>query len=383
MRVQESQSRSGRSDTAFTPVVPQFVGRCDEWLRNRAGILFAAIVGVVAVWHSGFATDWDFFGFIRGGVADSNAYWKSSLITHLLVDRANLANTQQWINAMILIQVGLLALIIWSIILQPGNVDRRLLFVLIAISPLLTLLLLRQGAYDVLTISGGILVGLWARPWLVIIGAFAMILGNFEQSIIALSCLFVASLSGAIRPRPRSVLMLTLATAAGGLVLLRLAYGEFIQLAQGSRLQWQGDVATPSVLLHVPLYPFILYSTLGVIWLLVPSLLKMGISRADRIWLSVGVFGIPMFFTVINIDGTRIFGCLAAASLTAVLAAASSLETESEHQDSRSLAFRKPLIGLVLIVSIVVPGIDVSAVDINQPFLLLYGWLVGEPVSLS
>lgn len=92
-------------------------------------------------------------------------------------------------------------------ILRRPTPRRRLAVVLLACSPLPTVMLFGIGRYDIFLITGSALVALGHRWWLVFLGALIACSGNPEQSVVAALCLLLVSLAPRFRDKRRDALI--------------------------------------------------------------------------------------------------------------------------------------------------------------------------------
>lgn len=364
--------------------VPAFLATTDRLLREQTFWLFMFIMLAIAVWRTGFTGDGNFYDFVAQGISGGSDSWRTSFVTTLLIDILGIGSSHGWTLALVALQIPLLLMVGFSVWTFRFNTDVRLLIALLLVSPASLMLLQRQGHYDVMTILGGVLVGLWARQWTVGLGVFAMLLGNMEQTLIALGCLAIAATSRVLLPRSPVILAWLVAATGAGLLASLLAYGNLAQSGEGSRVAWQLDVAQRSLLLHVPLVPLLIFSSLGLLWLLLPWFLEIAPTGRRRLLLSLGLFGVPTLFMFINLDGTRIFACIATPTITALIVAfCRSQQTSQSHHESlvanrrgftKDTAF--PMLGSLILAAVFIPAINVGQGSLSHPFIEIYRLLI-------
>ena len=134
----------------------------------------------------------------------------------------------------------------------------------------------------------------------------------------------------------------------------------------------------------VSLTAFLRNGTLGVyswwaFWWIVVVALLIGISGSSRTWLALALVVIPGLFTLITLDGTRVFSSVAAASGVVVITVAVRTMSDPCLPESQSASRRLPAshtyLGYLFLAFILFPNVQVQMPDDRIP--LPGGFLVG------
>ncbi|MFM2438535.1 MAG: hypothetical protein RLZ55_1354, partial [Actinomycetota bacterium] len=164
--------------------------------------------------------------------------------------------------------------------------------------------------YDIFLITGSALVALGRRWWLVVIGALIACSANPEQSIVAAACLLLVSMAPRFRAKRRDALIF------GGIAIANwLAVSAWFALndVDGSRALLFPVWIAKSLQGFLEAFPLSPYSWFGALWLVV--LFVVGsLHGRSRWWVVAGLFALPGLFTVLTLDGTRVFVCVVTAA---------------------------------------------------------------------
>ena len=293
--------------SALTPV--RAVG---SWVLTSPPWLLGLLAFALAVVRNGIHFDIGSADFVAGAQSlPEPLNWFSSSWGPQLLGRITGLDHSVWTwNAGYLVAT-LLALVAGvAVILRRPTPRRRLAVVLLACSPLPTVMLFGIGRYDIFLITGSALVALGHRWWLVFLGALIACSGNPEQSVVAALCLLLVSLAPRFRDKRRDALIFG-AVAVVNWVAVSLWFAAFD--VDGSRARLFPVWIAKSVQGFIEAFPLSLYSWFGALWLLV--LFVAGSLTGRSRWMVVGgLFLLPGLFTVTTLDGTRVFVCVVAAA---------------------------------------------------------------------
>lgn len=293
--------------SALTPVraVGSFVLNVRPWILGVLAVL-------VAVLRNGIHFDIGSADFAAGArELPAPLNWFSSSWGPLVVGRLlGLDSSQDTWNAGFLF-FTLAALVAAAvIILWRPTARHRIALVVLACSPLPTVMLYGIGRYDLFLITGSALVALGRRWWLVVIGSLIACSANPEQSIVAALCLLLVASAPRFKAKRRDALIFG-GIAIVNWVAVTLWFARYE--VDGSRALLFPVWVAKSVQGFIEAFPLSLYSWFGALWLVV--LFVVGSLTGRSRWLVIaGLFALPGLFTVTTLDGTRVFVCVATAA---------------------------------------------------------------------
>lgn len=293
--------------SALTPV--RAVGR---FVLNVHPVVLGTLAVALAVLRNGIHFDIGSVDFAAGArELPEPLNWFSSSWGPLLVGRLlGIDSSLDAWNTGFLIAT-LAALVAAAIIVLRRPTPRhRVALIVLACSPLPTVMLYGIGRYDLFLITGSALVALSQRWWLVVIGALIATSANPEQSIVAAVCLLLVASAPRFRAKRRDALIFGgIAVANWVAVTLWFAHYE----VDGSRALLFPVWIAKSVQGFVEAFPLSLYSWFGALWLVV--LFVVGsLTGRSRWFVIAGLFALPALFTVTTLDGTRVFVCVVTAA---------------------------------------------------------------------
>jgi hypothetical protein len=186
------------------------------------------------------------------------------------------------------------------------------LVVILTITPG-AVLLRSVGSYDVFTLAGGLIFGLVGfRVRWAILGVVLMMLGNPEQTSVALSILLLISFTRHFQPWRRNTLWALALAAPAAILLNAIALQSGITARAGTFILavWL-EQGVANFLGYLPLH---IYAAYALAWIFVAiALLSSG--RRDLVILVVALIIIPFAIQTLTLDQTRvIMGVIAPAS---------------------------------------------------------------------
>lgn len=209
------------------------------------------------------------------------------------------------------------ALVALGFILRPGKygVDGRLLAIVIILGPIGQVLMTNVGGHDAWMFLGALVTAAFGRKaGGVAIGVVLMSLGNPEQAVIAMGCLLFITFIPNFKER-RQPAFFGLILAIAFLVALSL-YATLVGVStRGGYIEGYLLEGLNNFFINFPLS---LFAVLGISWIVVGWVLA-DMSNRNRFMFFVGVIAVPLLFTAITVDQTRVFVGLSSAALMTVL----------------------------------------------------------------
>ncbi|MCB0915536.1 MAG: hypothetical protein H6525_10985 [Actinobacteria bacterium] len=293
--------------SALTPVraIGRFVLDVRPWILGLLAVLLAVV-------RNGIHFDIGSVDFAAGArQLPEPENWFSSSWGPLLVGRVlGLdADVDTWNTGFLIFTLAALVAAAVVILARPTPRHRVALIVL-ACSPLPTVLLYGIGRYDLFLITGSALVALGRRWWVVVIGALIATSANPEQSIVAAVCLLLVASAPRFRAKRRDAVIFGGIAVVNWIgVTLWFAHYE----VDGSRALLFPVWIAKSLQGFVEAFPLSLYSWFGALWLVV--LFVVGsLTGRSRWFVIAGLFALPGLFTITTLDGTRVFVCVVTAA---------------------------------------------------------------------
>jgi hypothetical protein len=293
-----------------------------------------------------------------------SAYWRTSLLPLVLAKYLGVESSTGWVLLHLAATVAVIAGAAF-LFLRCLEVDDALLaFGLFLLSPIGTVLFGDIGFYDVWVIGGAIVLVLGRSSPVRILGALILLGGNFELGCVALLAYSVWTLSLDDRSRFRQTVIES-ALASGVIYgLLMIVYRNAPD--PDSRGEWLLDQAKGSIVSAVNVLPLLLFSFFGLLWLLVARYVSGRSSNGSRVWAFLGLVAIPALFTILTLDGTRVFVSIAAPATIAMIALRETLKQLGPIQLTRKN---------LLIAAALIPALQVHMGEIINPYAELYGRL--------
>lgn len=200
----------------------------------------------------------------------------------------------------------------------------RLKAALLILGPLGVLLLGNIGRHDALLVIGAAIIIMGHRQVLwSVLGTLVMVAANPEQTPIAAMAMVALTMTDRFRSlRRTAVIALATSTLAAGLL-----YVWSLTTPGGTtRADYIGFYFHPSLGNFIINAPLVIYSALGVLWLLWLGAVLWS-SWRDRLFLMIAV-SIPLIATAVTLDQTRVAVCVS--SLVALCLAVHGISAADE-----------------------------------------------------
>ena len=251
----------------------------------------------------------------------------------------------------------------------------RIFLALVIVGPIGMVLLNHIGRNDVFVILGATIIAMCGRKISVMfLGLFIMILGNPEQSAVAMFCLLVLSFVPSFRSWRR---------AAGiGFVVALVAFIPLSLFARSagvkSRIEFLPDYFSSSFYPFTANLPLTFYAAFGATWIVL-GWIFLQISVRSRILLTMGIVIIPFFVTMITVDQTRV--TVGVTTLSIMVALREYLPKFVCQLKSFNFA---PVLGAVLVVVLFLPVIEIwgTSGHARTPYLWIFTSIVPQIKSL-
>ena len=287
--------------------------RAGSWLLRIPYPLFVTLASCLVLIHTGFRLPWqpdaDYFMVTRSWPVGSS--WDSSILWVVVPERIGLTAPIAWNVTWSGLALATVIIIAWRAAVLIPRVTRRHFLLTILASGVPLLLASRLGFYDIPFLFGVVLVALLPSRWW-LIGVVVVAGSNAEMGLVAGLCALLVGLSFG----ERFVLVRSLTTVIASfvpLVILTATQALSGGLPWGSRialLQTNAVSAFTSNLAWLPLLISTLY--LGA-WIIVLLIITSSPGSLDRVYLVTGLVGVPLAFSLLTLDGTRV--AVATASL--------------------------------------------------------------------
>jgi len=196
-----------------------------------------------------------------------------------------------------------------------GSRTALVIMVITAAGPIGASLTNNLGRADVFVIAGGLLLGLFARGFtLGVVGSLLMACGNPEQGLVASFCLLMVGLG----LREKSLLKAATAAFVTSALCAGIAVAALHHFGRESRSDYLFRNLRQSFSYFLQALPLELYAGFGLAFIFI-LITATAIRRIQALFLVVGVLVIPLIFTAVTLDQTRVLVAVSAASVVAVL----------------------------------------------------------------
>jgi len=275
----------------------------------------------------------------------------------------------------ILLTIGSVAAIAYFANQRLAPTPARLFIMLVLIGPIGMVLFNRIGQNDVLVIMGALIAAFSGQRILIfILGIALMLLGNPEQTIIALLALLILSLVPELRRWMWPSIV--------GLILAVVTFFSLSALARSTgarnRMEYLPDYLSNSFYGFAANLPLSLYAGLGAVWLVVAWVL-VRVTRKERLWVILALAVLPFTVTMITVDQTRVYvGVSALAVFVLLLNYLPGIN--STVAKSKFPAF----LGLTFLALLFLPIIDIwgSSGHARTPYLWIFTSVVPQVKTL-
>ncbi len=290
------------------------------------------------------------------------SFYRSSPIMRVVAQVLPLTTESRWV---------LFHLLMTAVFLLVAYIAARRLFptmeniglTLVYLSPLVTVALTEIGRYDIYLLIGSLLLVVGSRL-LGVVGALLIFFANFEQGLVVFAAIAVLALSREITFDRLRILASMAVGAVASLVYMLITYAG--QSGSDSRLDALQRNLKGAALANFTSLPLLVFSALGVLWVVFLYWLSQTKSLRNVIVHASGVFVIPFVATYFTLDGTRVFVCSAAVPVVLMLA---HLGRTVEFDDRP----RKRMFTIVLALGVLLPMFSVF-VDgyVKEPYIEVY-----------
>lgn len=247
----------------------------------------------------------------------------------------------------------------------------RVFLALIIVGPIGMILMNRIGRNDVFMILGAVIFTLHGRRiLLMLIGLVLMLLGNPEQTVVAMSILLLISML----PQLRQWRM----KAFSGLVVALIVFAPLWLLARSvgvkSRIEFLQDYLSSSFYAFAANLPLSLYAAFGAVWLVIGWLFIKS-SMRNRVWLLLALVVVPVVVTMITVDQTRVF-----VGVTTIAIAVLLKEFLPKLVEQLMDLNFKPILAASFIIVLFLPVIDIwgSSGHARTPYLWVFTSIVPQ-----
>lgn len=203
----------------------------------------------------------------------------------------------------------------WLISTSFETPVRTYALIALGLGPTIGVLLGNIGRHDFLVIFGSIILGLRGYQWRFAVPAtFLMILGNPEQTLVAIGVLMVLTMIRAYKNYRRPVVaMFTLSL----IVFVTLQLWARSLGIQG-RLDWFDYHLRVSLLNFFGNFYYSIFAGYSVLWIFV-LWVAFRLSGQERAFFALAIIAVPLLVTMTTADQTRVFVGVSSAALWATV----------------------------------------------------------------
>jgi hypothetical protein len=327
----------------------------------RLGVSLSFLIFVI--FRAGFRPVDGLQGYVdvaQGFPDSSSGFMRTSLVHAMLGWALNLDNRNLWMIAYLALTISALVTIRSWLASEGKNADQ--IMMLLLLGPIGTSLFIQIGHYDTLLIIGSLFLVVSRSVIIQFLAVLLMVGANVELAVVSLVMLAIVSSVMTTTVSPRRIVVLGLvSTLFWYSVSLRLFGTDAIE---EGRVGFFVDQVKSSLILNTRTIPLLVFSFFGICWIPLVIVLRLQERTKTRALLAVGLIVVPALFTLLTLDGTRVFASLSAASFATVLIASSSQMME------RFPSLYKP--ASIFVGSLVVPSVWSFIGDIRAPHGFLY-----------
>ena len=239
-----------------------------------------------------------------------------------------------------------------------NNEDSRIAILLLITSPLAVVLYNNQGRHDALMILGSVLLGFLGRNvWTAVVAALIMIGANPEQAVLATLILFACTFTETFRSWRKGAIVAFATSTTAFVILSFWAQASGI----GSRASYIKSLFGNSIYGFVSNFSLSLYAGFGILWILVAYFVVQQ-DRKRKLLLFVFLIGLPLVFTMITLDQTRVF-----VGVTAAITTALAIQIAPEiAADLRRIGITNVLFWTLIAVTLL-PSFEISVDHVVRP----------------
>lgn len=247
----------------------------------------------------------------------------------------------------------------------------RIFLALVIVGPIGMILMNRIGRNDVFMILGSVIVALHGRRILIfVLGLLLMILGNPEQTVVAMTILFFISMLPELKQWR--------VKALAGLFAAVLIFAPLWLMARSigvkSRVEFLQEYLSNSFYAFAANLPLSLYAAFGAVWLVI-GWVFIKLNMRNRLWLVLALIVIPVIVTMITVDQTRVFVGVTTVAVVALLR--ESLPSMVQKMGDFNL---KPILASTFLIVIFLPVIDIwgTSGHAQTPYLWIFTSIVPQ-----
>lgn len=294
------------------------VSALGSWLSRIPYWAFGLLVALALLIHHGFwFAESSYHGYLRVAQGwPSGQSWDSSPLWLAVIRFVPVNQGPLWPAVWLLPVLAAGAVMLARAPRLTPPPYERLLVLGVAVSGIPLGLLWSMGWYDVLFLTGVLLLTLGGR-FLMLVGCLIAASSNAEMGLVAgIAALFVT-----LATTQRAALLRSLALVASSISVCAVVWLAQRQASVATgRIEQLGAHLWDSVLGNLAWLPMTVGTAYGAAWFLVILMIFSSNSMRQALLLAVGLIGIPVAFTIVTLDGTRVMvGTSSAAYLFALL----------------------------------------------------------------
>lgn len=331
-------------------------------MRSKGVVASVAFV-LFVVFRAGFRPTDGLQGYVdvsRGFPDSVSGFMRTSPLHPMFGSVLNLETRTSWMVVYILFI--LIALFVVRAQMQSITNHSNQVMMLLLLGPIGTSFFIQIGHYDTLLIIGSLIM-VTSRVWYVQFAAAMLMVGaNIELASVSLLMLLVVSTVISTPLSTRRTLALGVSSVAIWYTISLRLFGD--EAISDGRASFFVDQLKSSLILNVRNVPLLAFSFFGICWVPLLLIARRCESRQKLLVLVTGLVLVPTAFTLLTLDGTRVFTSLSAASLTSVLASSSDRLAVEHGKWYRTTA--------ILLAAVLIPSVWVYMGDIRAPHGYLY-----------
>lgn len=235
-------------------------------------------------------------------------------------------------------------------ICREFSANKHLALLIFFLSTPASLSLSMLGHIDIYTLIGATLA-VWGRFRLhILVGALFATGGNSDQSLASIACLVLLALAGSAKAKKVLPYWIVVSTISYGVLHLVIGVPDSHDTKQIIYNSLSLVVAN-----SLSVWPFMVYSLFGILWLPVMAAIFQKYLKVKRLFALAGVVLLPMSMTFLIADGTRVGTTVGFICLLIVF-------DESNFRNPLADDFRLKVTGFLAVFLVLVPAIlvDVS-----------------------
>jgi hypothetical protein len=298
-----------------------------------------------------------------------DAYYKSSLIMPITTKLFGLDSSSKWITFYGLVTAFTILFVSFLVFRLNATHNTRLLLALVLFSQLQVIMFTELGKFDLFLILGSIILIFGKSLPTQLIGALAITMGNFEQSIVLLGALALFSISTDNQLSFKRYAFIGATAVAFQFFALNAAYNSWSAVGGDSRFNWLTGNWFRFFKANLASLPTLIYSGYGACWLLIVFYISKGSTTKNKLIHFSCLILIPLVLTLTTFDGTRIWVIISAPLLLVVIKSFATLDSSF----SSKFFWTVPT---VVIAGLLMPALNVEVEGkVKIPYLHLFNIL--------